>query len=61
MRTWTYCCLLLTACSSHGVRCDAHLQPINQPARVAAPASGSLGAAAKPTDPVAPPARRSSP
>ena len=24
--------LLLAACSSHGVRCDAHLQPINPPA-----------------------------
>lgn len=24
--------LLLTACSSRGVRCDAHLQPINPPA-----------------------------
>lgn len=24
--------LLLNACSSHGVRCDRHLQPINVPA-----------------------------
>jgi len=24
--------LLLTACASHGVRCDGHLQPINPPA-----------------------------
>jgi hypothetical protein len=24
--------LLLTACASHDVRCDAHLRPINPPA-----------------------------
>jgi hypothetical protein len=24
--------LLLTACASHGVRCDRHLLPINAPA-----------------------------
>ena len=33
--------LLLTACASHKLRCDAHLQPINRPA--------PAGAAAAPT------------
>jgi hypothetical protein len=36
MRLIVYCFLLLSACSSHGVRCNSHLQPINPPA------SGSL-------------------
>ncbi len=29
--SWIFCSLLV-ACSSHDVHCDAHLQPINQPA-----------------------------
>ena len=30
---WIVCLiLLLGGCSAHGVRCDAHLQPINPPA-----------------------------
>ncbi len=31
--------LLLTACASHGVRCDGHLQPINSPAPILVPAA----------------------
>ncbi len=40
------CCLLLTvtACTSHVVRCDRHLQRINPPS--AAMAAGSSAAAA---------------
>jgi hypothetical protein len=41
--------LLLQACASHVVRCDAHLQPINAPA--------AAGNASHPTTAVAP-ARR---
>jgi hypothetical protein len=31
--------LLLTACASHGVRCDSRLQPINPPAPISLPAA----------------------
>ncbi len=31
--------LLLTACASHGVRCDGRLQPINSPAPTLLPAA----------------------
>ncbi len=31
--------LLLTACASHGVRCDGRLQPINPPAPILLPAA----------------------
>jgi hypothetical protein len=41
-------CLMLAACSSHAVRCDRHLQPINPPGRPIAskqvPAAGSSSA-----------------
>ena len=29
MSRWILCLLLLSGCSSHAVRCDAHLLPIN--------------------------------
>jgi len=32
MRLIVLSLFLLTACSSHKLRCDAHLQPINKPA-----------------------------
>jgi hypothetical protein len=35
---WIICTfLLLTACASHGVRCDSHLLPINAPAPARSP------------------------
>ncbi|MDB6085398.1 MAG: hypothetical protein JWN43_3279 [Gammaproteobacteria bacterium] len=37
MRVICWVFLLLTACTSHAVRCDGHLQPINPPAARAAP------------------------
>jgi len=37
--TLLWFCIGLAACARHGVRCDAHLQAINQAAR----ASASLG------------------
>jgi hypothetical protein len=43
--------VLLAGCSSHGVRCDAHLQPINQPARASA-ALTVPGSARVPTETV---------
>jgi hypothetical protein len=37
-----YCAfLLLTACSSHAVRCDGRLQPINLPAAGAVPVAAA--------------------
>ena len=33
--SWCFC-VLLAGCSSRGVQCDAHLQPINRPARASA-------------------------
>jgi hypothetical protein len=33
--------LLLAACTSHRVRCDGHLQPINKPATPSATAGGT--------------------
>jgi hypothetical protein len=37
MARWILCLtVLLQACTSHAVRCDAHLQPINAPADRAA-------------------------
>jgi hypothetical protein len=33
--------LLLAACTSHEVRCDAHLLPINVPAPVEVPGAGA--------------------
>jgi len=40
-----YCLLLmLTACTSHAVRCDGHLQPVNPPS--ARPVSGDAATGA---------------
>jgi hypothetical protein len=33
--------VLLAACTSHEVRCDAHLMPINLPASVQVPGTGA--------------------
>jgi hypothetical protein len=38
MRVFISLALFLTACASHDVRCDGHLQPINQPEPRAQPA-----------------------
>ena len=42
--------IALAACSSHGVRCDRHLLPINQPGRplVSSPALAPASATAPP-------------
>jgi hypothetical protein len=39
MRVVCCLCLLLTACASHAVRCDGHLQPINPRPVVPGPAT----------------------
>lgn len=61
MRIWTSGILLLAACTAHHVRCDAHLQPINAPARVAAPPSEHGVAAARSGASATAPAQRVSP
>ncbi len=38
--------VLLAACTSHEVRCDAHLMPINLPAPARVPGAGAPAAAA---------------
>jgi hypothetical protein len=38
--------VLLAACTSHEVRCDAHLMPINVPAPVQVPGAGDPAARA---------------
>jgi hypothetical protein len=39
MARWILCfSVVLQACTSHAVRCDAHLQPINAPAAKSVPA-----------------------
>jgi hypothetical protein len=42
--------IVLVACSSHGVRCDRHLLPINQPGRplASSPAPAPASATAPP-------------
>jgi len=49
MRLALCCLVMLAACSSHEVRCDAHLLPINAPARTQVPGAAAppAGAAAK--------------
>jgi len=39
--------VLLSACTSHEVRCDAHLLPINVPAPVQVPGAGAPAARAR--------------
>jgi hypothetical protein len=56
MRLALCCLLLLAACTSHEVRCDAHLLPINLPAPAQipgaeAPATGAPAARAPVTAP----------
>jgi uncharacterized lipoprotein YmbA len=57
MRLALCCLVMLAACSSHEVRCDAHLLPINPPARTQVPGAGapSARAAAKAAPASAPP------
>ena len=39
MRAIMCCVLFLSACASHGVRCDGRLLPINRPAASVEPAA----------------------
>jgi hypothetical protein len=46
MRSALCSLVLLAACTSHGVRCDAHLMPINLPAPAQVPGTGAPAARA---------------
>lgn len=49
MRLVLCCVVMLAACSSHEVRCDAHLLPINPPAPTQVPGAGASRAGAAAT------------
>jgi hypothetical protein len=55
MRLALCCLVMLAACSSHEVRCGAHLSPINPPAPIQAPGAGAPPAGAAATAAPAPP------